>query len=217
MKLSCPFCVEASVGTLPDPLASMAGVSARIVMQSDHFLCVPSVCPLQAGHVLVFPKEHAFSLRCLDRRFAREMSELVELLDHRIRRELSTPFYFEHGTGCSGGGCGIDHAHLHILPLPKLVARRVEQRLTDAYDFSPGIPLAELLDRQPARSYLAYGFAPDELRLADNAEVPSQYVRRILAEELNLHSWDWHALDRWEEFRITLLTLGSQQTGGSAS
>jgi len=37
-------------------------------------------------------------------------------------RKFGKPVIFEHGAKCStGGGCGIYHAHLHVVPLPERI------------------------------------------------------------------------------------------------
>jgi len=42
------------------------------------------------------------------------------MLAGKLSAFSGTPYFFEHGNWTPGGltGCGVDHAHLHIVPLP---------------------------------------------------------------------------------------------------
>ena len=80
---------------------------------------IPSFGALVEGWVLVVPKEHCISLGAL-RAKLRGRHEVEERNRAVLRQRYEKPVVaFEHGpsAGNHGTGCGVDHAHLHLVPL----------------------------------------------------------------------------------------------------
>jgi diadenosine tetraphosphate (Ap4A) HIT family hydrolase len=109
----CSFC-----SIHAEKLASLTWYDTPL-LQTEHFFVVPSIGAMVPGWVMVLPKVHALSIA----RVPHEQREELKLLINRTRTVVEKRFgpatLFEHGASAAGSltGCGVDHAHLHIVPL----------------------------------------------------------------------------------------------------
>lgn len=166
----------------------------RVIYESDTFACVPSLGPLTPGHSLLCPKTHARSFAelpaQLDAEFARVKTELQARLGRLYDAEVHV---FEHGVSRLGTRtlCTVDHAHMHLVPLPRGLA-----------DVAPrgswlpcGESLTDLRRRAADREYVYYETGAGAARLrADEDEIESQFMRKEIAQRLGKPDrWDWRA------------------------
>jgi diadenosine tetraphosphate (Ap4A) HIT family hydrolase len=159
------------------------------------------------GHALVLPLQHVVSVAELSgdasRDFFAVRNEIVSLLENKFGPLLQ----FEHGVReGDSGGCGIDHAHLHVLPCPSNVTADVVLA-----DFPHRLEIDDLEQIGAAtgeRSYLFVKDANNRARLALCDRVPSQYLRRRVAALLGMERWDWRTASFRESFALTTAELG---------
>ena len=101
--IDCEICEEIASNRPPGYLTKYVGDESRIVMQSELFVCMPTVSPILKGHVMVFPRKHigAFSLLPGDAiaSFRGFVSELVD----QMSSFGGTLAFFEHGAVCDDG------------------------------------------------------------------------------------------------------------------
>ena len=92
----------------------------RILWESENFCVVPSKGGFVPGWVMVVPKTHVLSVAQLPNPLYPEMKQLVAEVSARLTECFGPPTAFEHGAVVenSSFGCGVDHAHLHLVPLP---------------------------------------------------------------------------------------------------
>ena len=210
-RLNCCLCDEVSTGRFPAEYERVYEVGSRICRQSDNFLALPSISPLCAGHTLVVPRSHVTSLAALP---ALEL-EALSIFSASIAGDLEARFrskiyFFEHGAGDRGTSCGVDHAHLHVLPLSPKAGEALESRV--ALDF-PSTGTGSLVDilsasaKTDADPYLLHGFDLGLLKIRFDGRIPSQYMRRLLAENNGYAQWDWRLLNGWGAFRATVDAL----------
>jgi ATP adenylyltransferase len=90
------------------------------LIETENFVVMASLGALVEGWVLVVPKKHWISMGALPIELRAEAAEI----ERRIRAVLSNRYgkpviAFEHGPSAEnhGTGCGVDHAHLHLVPL----------------------------------------------------------------------------------------------------
>jgi hypothetical protein len=127
-------------------------------------------------------------------------------------------YFFEHGIGTNSNehGCGIDHAHVHLIPVSEDLSLRlrayVPVRLQEFR--SQARRMVGQLDRvirSPEAtfgSYLFFGVA-SEIHLYEPINIPSQFMRKTLAGLLGRNSWDWRVLDNSDDFHATLSLLSA--------
>jgi ATP adenylyltransferase len=177
---------------------------------------VPTKGMLVPGWLLAVPQEHVLSSASLSEYRQRDLWAVVDWALTALGRQFSPATVFEHGAVVpnSSVGCGVDHAHVHIVPLEfnlakaawshplgrKLRWRKIEN--VQSYRWSARAPY--LLLRDPTgETWLARG------------DIPSQFFRRIIAAEIGRpEAFDWRCDDGLplvEETRrrLALLSLSS--------
>jgi hypothetical protein len=153
---------------------------------------------------MIVPKLHISQLAQLG-----TMQDELLSLTCRVRRIVASafcePLLFEHGViGPSLGGCGIYHAHLHVIPMPRIDP--IVSVLQRSHRFRDVSSMSALFDVQ-AEAYLYTEHASTGCRVATPDYLPSQYVRKIIAECLNLPEWDWRRCGWEDKLTSTLRAL----------
>lgn len=166
----------------------------RIIARTDRFVALPTLGQLFTGSLLLLPVDHIETCALLSGDARRELEDLTVEVTSRAR-EFGEPVLFEHGaTEPTGGGCGIYHAHLHIVPLPELTSAKT--LFPEHQTRTTGLRAAwEAL--QGTGEYLLMSSAGETLYsdLSDlSGHYPSQFFRRRIAEHFRLQApWDWRA------------------------
>ena len=170
------------------------GERERSVAGSDGIVVIPSVGSLVPGWLLVIPVEHVLTLaeiRVTDREpfsaAASAAASLVAPLGEGVVQ-------FEHGPAREGrsAGCGVDHAHLHVVPVRMRmraslhgldpVAERLKWQQTDwPWTARRNAELDYLFVRETD----ATGW------IAEAETIPSQAFRRSIARFMGQAHWDW--------------------------
>ncbi len=91
-----------------------------VLAQTDDCVVVPTKGALVPGWLLVIPKVHALRSMDLGERDSNSLWESVELAVDIVERNFGPATILEHGPVRHGSalGCGMDHVHMHVLPLP---------------------------------------------------------------------------------------------------
>jgi diadenosine tetraphosphate (Ap4A) HIT family hydrolase len=202
----CEFCFEFADAS--GRFRTLYGdfASSRIVARSENFVALPTLGQLFPGSLLVLPERHVETCAALPEELRAELIGFAALMTSRTR-DFGAPVVFEHGAvERSGGGCGIHHAHLHIVPLPSEVSAETlfPEHMTAADDLE--------------RALRALGGADEYLLLTAGKDVlysdvsglqhshPSQFFRRRLAEHFDLAApWDWRAYEHIEASVLQML------------
>lgn len=203
----CEFCQEFA-GRSPR-FESYYGrlVPTRIIARTDRFVALPTLGQLFTGSLLLLPVDHVETCALLAADARKELGDLAAEMTLKVR-EFGEPIVFEHGaTEPTGGGCGIYHAHLHIVPLPELTLATAlfPEHQAQAPDMQKAWDAL-----QGAHEYLLMSAAGQTLYsdLKRQAGVyPSQFFRRRIVEHFRLEApWDWRAYTNVEP--ALLRTLG---------
>jgi diadenosine tetraphosphate (Ap4A) HIT family hydrolase len=189
----CCFCAELAGEhtTFHDLYPSL---SSRLVDETAEFVVIPSLGQLSPGHILLVPKQHVTSFAGLDPRGRQAAQAAYAGL--RTSMSRSTPRFvaFEHGSppGAVSGGCGIVHAHIHLVPLGEQddAAAPVGPHRWLRSTAATWLAEAAELSRRDS-GYLMWHGPDDAVRLAAASAVPSQYLRRHAASLLGAPGWDW--------------------------
>jgi ATP adenylyltransferase len=111
--IDCKLCAEMGLKAGREPWNEP-------LIETENFVVIPSLGALVEGWVLVVPKQHQISMGALPIELRTEAEEV----ECRTRAVLGWRYEkpivgFEHGPSAEqhGTGCGVDHAHLHLLPL----------------------------------------------------------------------------------------------------
>jgi ATP adenylyltransferase len=138
------------------------------------------------------------------------VSAVVERLGYSNRNWL----WFEHGAAEAGTavGCGIDHAHLHLLLDPgfDLSTFEVVTRELSPQTWKPCSAIEAYDDLKADRSYYAFGNATDAFVCSD-VNLGSQFFRRVVAGVVGRpNDWDYKADAGIDNIASTLRQIGTR-------
>ena len=182
---------------------------SRDVLTTTDFRVFPSIGQLVEGYLLITPKAHYAALDEMPAQLFDEFSAVHKSVRTAMSAEYGPSICFEHGARAPiNGGCGIYHAHLHILPFGEVGDPTQELKNRFPYEqIGHFRDIAQLTEK--SSPYLFYEDA--ELNkyvfLVDN--LPSQYMRRRIAETLGGIGWDWRNEGREDRLLQTLNRLSS--------
>ena len=173
-------------------LFSRAEISSEVLLQTNRFAVVADVAPLVKGHVLIIPRKHVTALSALSPEDCAEIEGLRLSVSKTLRQKTNLPVVsFEHGL-CDPsrrGGCGIDHAHLHVSPSPG----GIFTRLTETYECRELSSLRSLPEvaGNITEEYLLFIDPEDRCIFAEVEEPTRQFFRRAVAELVGNELWNW--------------------------
>jgi diadenosine tetraphosphate (Ap4A) HIT family hydrolase len=200
----CEFCDEFAGGSANSFAAHYAHeVASRTIIEQDGFRAMPSLGQIVPGYLLLVPKHHYVALADMSSDQLNSAEALKAELADQMRYKYRRCLFFEHGARTpNAGGCGISHAHLHVVPFP--AERDPVEHLLRTFPFQEVSTLLELKRIQSGRSYLYYESVRGNRYVFYPPFIPSQYIRRLLAETLGIRRWDWRHCGREERFISTL-------------
>jgi diadenosine tetraphosphate (Ap4A) HIT family hydrolase len=183
----------------------------RIIRKTKDFVVFPTLGQLFTGSLLIVSKAHVERVSDIRKEIQSEMVCLLNDLKSSLK-QFGNVLLFEHGAKSDSlGGCGIYHAHIHLVPLPAHVSSNELFKLT----FLHAESLMDAWHKVNASDeYLVVEdcYGNIDYTTADKSGVGfgSQYARRRLTEHFQLdHPWDWRAY-KWAEPKL-LQTLQSFQ------
>jgi ATP adenylyltransferase len=203
----CRFC---DVLSAPQPKAFWDSP----IVESSNFVIVPSLGSMREGWLLIVPKEHFIAAASLPNLLAAEILEMKRLAKELLRPYESPVWCFEHGPASEkrAVGCGVDHAHIHVVPFEHDLISAANGLLPDGSTFQPGT-LEEC--KTAARAGADYLYAEDpsgQEMVAFGANFGSQVFRRaIAAVDGKPLEYDWRQHPHFDNVRATVARLAVQR------
>lgn len=206
---NCVFCRELSGSTNTNFHRLYPDEKSRVIAETPSLVAIPCIGQLSPNHCLILPKEHyaTFAEACasIDGLFD-ELNDILLLLAEVLSIELHTNLYFEHGAFVPAhGGCGIYHAHLHVVPEAGAIALNLELGVPTT---SSASTLNEALscNHDDLSPYVLHGSATLGFHKSVLSEpLPSQTLRKLLAEKLGHARWDWRQYGRDDDTLLNTL------------
>jgi diadenosine tetraphosphate (Ap4A) HIT family hydrolase len=192
-NFECPFCNREK---------------ESILYESENFYVTPTLGGFVEGYLLICTKEHFIGLNQLPEELFQELDEVKEKVREILSEIYTEPVFFEHGVidEIRKGGCCIDHAHLHAIPIDfdifDDIARNIEARKIDE--------IKKLIEqRQRKMQYFYYENQKGDKYVFDlEIQPPSQYLRRLIAARIGLvELWNWEENPEFSNFYETLKKL----------
>jgi len=178
----------------------------RPLAESDHFCCVASLGSILPGWVLITPKRPMINLATLTESEGADITRFLAKIRAALEPRFGATCLFEHGATAFGSttGCGVDHAHLHVVPIPP---ERFEAALSKLHDWQPTIAMLPHELNETAVDYLWYSAAGNS-KVALPSQPVSQFFRRVVANAAGCpEQWDYHAHPFTENMKATQATL----------
>ncbi len=214
----CEFCTEFSRdGSIASTLFTVLFPKRehRVLFESPNFVIVPSLGQIVEGYLLIITKEHYPSMGHLPPQLYAELLWTIERTCDILRTQYGCScVQFEHGPVNSRqrGPCCIDHAHLHLVPMDlDLVSTELQLARTSTADDYPKNASEYIQAGLPYLYVKAQNGGTHSAILMDASDLPSQYMRRILANAAGKpHEWDWALSVGTQELESCLDTLGPE-------
>ncbi len=198
--MACKFC-EVGAGAILNEID-------RPIYENADYYAVSSVGGFVPGWTLIFPKKHALNMSSEYAKPA--FSEFVSKVTAMVRKEYGRCVHFEHGaaTQDSQTGCGVHHAHLHIVPFAKGLESLV---LTSHPNLAwRKVPAGDIEATCYESEYL---FCSDEFSATETAGLltpltspESQFFRKLIAISLGLNALYDYKRYRFDELSLSTAT-----------
>jgi diadenosine tetraphosphate (Ap4A) HIT family hydrolase len=192
--LDCCFCAELA-GRDTEFHELYPDLDSRIVLETRSFVAMPSMGQLAPGHLLLMPRTHVASFGQLGPTLRAEAETVYRRLRAVLASRFSAPVSFEHGSppGSTNGGCGIVHAHIHLVPVGGFRDRRPADTGTGwrASTDAEWLNNAAVLSRRGSGYLMWHGSRAGAVYLDEVTAVPSQHLRQHVAKVLGRSEWDW--------------------------
>lgn len=211
----CDFCNEFSGGK-ENSFADRYQLPSRVVGSTANFSVIPTIGQIVEGYLLVIPVRHYTALADMPADLMSEVSELCR----RVRRTLSQAYgpslLFEHGIrGAHAGGCGVEHAHLHVVPFAP--GNDPIEKLKTNHSFKTIGGISDLRQQvSPNSPYLYYEQTNGQAWMCEIEHIPSQYIRRLLATSIGVELWNWRECGREQRLLSSISRLSGLFLGDSS-
>lgn len=209
--IQCDFCNEFS-GSSENSFARIYGAQpeSRILFRSSQLAVIPSIGQIVEGYLLVLPLDHFKALGDLPSAILEELAGVCDFIGRTFKEQYGPYILFEHGARSEGvGGCGIYHAHLHVAQLAGISDPVATLKLR--FPYTEFAHLDEIRKHSAGLpSYLFYQDSNAKLYLFDTGPLPSQYMRKLLAEAVGGQDWNWRDAGKEKRLLTTLQRLSGQ-------
>jgi diadenosine tetraphosphate (Ap4A) HIT family hydrolase len=204
-----------------DYLKRVYKYDAKFFGKYDNFFIMPMIGAGMEGYLLIFHKDHYHSMADISKKDIATLRKLINLIKNEISEVYGPSIVFEHGSTCDNVSCLIDHAHIHITPVPKGFDMKDEinqdfklisiKKFKDLKYWQYG-DLGPLhykiingeLDEKTAREdftpfsgYLYYENTSGKMfihTLEDLYGFQPHYLRKIIFKKLGKNRWEWNKL-----------------------
>ncbi|SFR97182.1 HIT family protein [Sphingomonas jatrophae] len=185
----------------------------REILRSERFVAVPSAGALAPGWTLVVPRRPLLNLSETNLAERVELAAIAIKVADTLSKTGKEVFCFEHGSRKPGGlvGCGVDQAHLHIVPLPFDLIEAVTSAADSGIEWEAPVASTTPFDQPPVEGdYILLWRMTDHQTMVGKMRRPeSQWVRRIIASELGIGpEWNYRTHPQRHNVRETLTMLG---------
>ena len=194
------------------PVIERESFDYRVVAQTRHAFCVPTLGPIVEGHCLVFSRRQVLNLTQLGLVERASYLEFVRSTARLIECAYGPSILFENGALEAGTsvGCGIDRAHLHIVP--GFEAHRIMAALAMRHTLigqCTSFTRWLRVTKAAIAPYMVVGQTTGPVAIFRyRGARESQCIRRILSGIVERpESWDWRAAKDDATMERTLRTL----------
>lgn len=166
------------------------------IYETASFVAVPSLGALVPGWMLIIPRRSVLNTRALDHSERDELRRLVGRMSADMSVFTGELFIFEHGSQNVGSvvGCGVDQAHIHLVPLPFDLLEAAVSFGDASIKWRAPLVTTDYFDLLPADAeYVNVWHPRSGAGLSGIMSTPqSQWVRRVIAGELGKdQAWDY--------------------------
>ena len=205
-NFACEYCEEFEKG-----IFNRGGkeLSNRIIFESPNFLVFPSLGQIVEGYLLIAPKTHYINIKSLPKELLSELDRVKKLVRDILLENYRVPIFFEHGpvSKIKRGGCCIEHAHIHAVPLKANILHELRFFPCQAIN-----NLSDLAEQPTDKPYFFYEDNQEKKYIFEIDDiVPSQYIRKIIAAKVGKpDKWDWRYYPEMDNMQATIVKLSDK-------
>ena len=160
--------------------------------------------PLVSGWVLLIPRRPALNARCLPPRDLDRLASAIASARARLAPNGDV-FFFEHGAATIGSvlGCGVDQAHVHVVPLQfDLLSVALAAGMGSSW-FTVD-PVRPWPDIDQDRPYYIVSNTQEAYAAYPRAKQP-QFFRQLIASHIGAGAhWDYRSVHNDEYTKSTI-------------
>ncbi len=207
----CEFCDEIADAQVLRHVSHPVWSGSRICWQiGPDLIVVPSLGALAVGHLLLLPRQHFRSMSQVALSLNVDVPSIAEAMRAAVTTSFGNTVMFEHGSSAEGssGGCGISHAHLHVVPCgwddeppSEELGLSWDALPAEGWCTNPGVSSEQQAD------YLFFSPRAGRAFRTKVCSIPSQWMRRQIASRLGQASWNWREVANIEHVIATLAWL----------
>lgn len=192
----------------------------QVLFESSNFVVVPTVGAIIPGWLLLLPRKHFLCVGAMSDALFCELLELRSVAARALRDSFGAVTFFEHGPAapCTRVGCGVDHAHLHLVATEIDLLRGAAQISQSELDWKAVAGLEATADFHRRKlPYLYVERANGEARIGTSSLIESQLFRRVIAAAHDLgglFDWKLHPFERNVEDTIDRIERWKHTSSG---
>lgn len=189
----------------------------RPLMVRPDWLLAPTLGAIVPNWLLLIPRDSILNFRVWGDSHAQSPENLVNDVRQHLGLSKDEIIWFEHGPRIVGTvtGCGLDHAHLHILVRPPFGFEAFAEmaRSLSQLEWSVGASEGAYCKLAGDRSYLVAGSGDQTIMAQDVEMVGSQFFRRVVGSLVDAgNAWDYRQYPHVDHIAETISTFRSLES-----
>ena len=189
----------------------------RPLLARTDWVLAPTLGAVVPNWLLLIPRVPVLNFRAWSELLGQSPEQLLQDVRQHLNLRKDEIIWFEHGPRISGTltGCGLDHAHIHILVRPSFSFEAFTEKARSLSNLEWIAGASEDAHRRltVGRSYLISG-AGDRAIIAQDVEVAgSQFFRRVVAALADAgDAWDYRQYPHTDHIVETISTFRSLES-----
>jgi len=182
----------------------------QALFETANFVVIPSLGSLVEGWVLIVPKKHFICMGALPADLLRELGQTKTAVGKMLSQQYGDVCAFEHGPHALNRqvGCGVDHAHLHLVPLEFDLRGAAESFMPSGVRWRPGSFESCRAAFDEGQDYLYIEQPLGRGCISAHIELGSQILRKAIAAQLGIpEQFSWRDYPRMEVVSRTIRAL----------
>lgn len=187
------------------------------LLAGPDWLVAPTIGAIVPNWLLLIPRDPDLNFRVWAELHSRPPTGLLEDLRQHLGLRADEIIWFEHGPSSKGTlvGCGLDHAHIHILVRPSFSFEAFVDKAQSLsnFDWRAGEHDDPYRGLAVESSYLIAGSGDASIAAQDVEAAGSQFFRRVVGALTDIsEEWDYRRFPHAHHVSETIRTFYSLES-----
>lgn len=188
----------------------------RPLLAREDWLVAPTLGAIVPNWLLLIPRDPVLTFRAWSALRGQSPQQLLHDLRQHLGLSADEIIWFEHGPRTAGTliGCGLDHAHIHILIRPGFSFEAFAERARSLSGLEWSKAGDSAYQRLPiGRSYLIAGSGDAAVVALDVETAGSQFFRRVVGTLADAdNAWDYRQHPHMDHIGQSIRTFKSLES-----